>query len=83
MIKMKKLLVRALVIGGMAMFVSGGLTSCAPKPGCAAVGGTGTIKPKLRKPENGLSSRKMEKAIAKSKGKKTSPIAKKKLSIDQ
>jgi|GEM_PF-6577553 len=81
---MKKLVVRALFIGGMAMFVSGGLTSCAPKPGCAAVAGTGTTKPKLRKkPQDGLTSKKMQKAMAKSKGKKVSPIAKKKLSMEQ
>ncbi len=51
---------------------------------CPAVAGTGNFKPKVnRPPQDGLTSRKMEKQIAKAKSKKTSPIAKKKLSVDQ
>ena len=54
------------------------------KKGCAGVTGTGNAKPKVRKKkEDGLTSRKMEKQIAKAERKKAGPIKSKTLSADK
>lgn len=51
---------------------------------CPAVKGTGTSKPKIRrKPQVGLTSKKMDKAMAKAKKKDAKPIQKRTLSADQ
>lgn len=56
----------------------------AKKKYCAGVNGTGNFKPKVKKKkEDGLTSRKMEKSIAKSKQQKAGPLEQKKLSMDQ
>ena len=53
------------------------------KSHCPAVAGTGNYKPKLKnKKEDGLSSAKMERAIAKAAHKNSSPVEKKKLHFD-
>lgn len=52
------------------------------KAGCAGVNGTGNYKPKLKnKREDGLTSAKMERQMAKAQ--KSSPIEGKTLSVDQ
>lgn len=51
---------------------------------CPAVKGTGNYKPKVRrKPQVGLTSKKMDKAMAKAQKKKSSPIQSRTLSADQ
>ena len=56
----------------------------AKKKYCAGVNGTGNFKPKVKKKkEDGLTSKKMEKSIAKAKQKDADPIQKRKLSMDQ
>ena len=50
---------------------------------CPAVAGTGNYKPKLKnKKEDGLTSAKMERAMAKAAHKNSSPVEKKKLHFD-
>jgi hypothetical protein len=53
------------------------------KPKCPAVAGTGNYKPKLsNKKEDGLTSPKMARAMAKAERKKASPIQSRKLSFE-
>jgi hypothetical protein len=54
------------------------------KAGCAGVSGTGNYKPKVKnKREDGLTSSKMERQMAKANAKKAGPIESRKLSMDQ
>lgn len=54
------------------------------KNGCAGVKGTGNYKPKVKnKREDGLTSKKMEKQMAKAQDKKAGPLESRKLSMDQ
>ncbi|MEM1000768.1 MAG: hypothetical protein AAGN35_27185 [Bacteroidota bacterium] len=56
----------------------------AKKKYCAGVKGTGNFKPRVkRKKEDGLTSKKMERAMAKSERKKAGPLQQKTLSVDQ
>jgi hypothetical protein len=56
----------------------------ARKKYCAGVNGTGNFKPKVkRKKEDGLTSRKMDRAMAKAQKKKAGPLKQKTLSVDQ
>ena len=56
----------------------------AKKKYCAGVNGTGNFKPKVkRKKEDGLTSKKMDRAMAKANKKKAGPLKQKTLSVDQ